>query len=147
MSGGGRVVEYRWFPASAGCGLLGGICAPSPKEAEAFNTHDKGCVLVRVRLEYVLPDKLPEGPAHALEEAYADNVTSIRPPPSIDDREDELVYVGHLMRQAMRAAIDLTEDVEAPGLAVDVLRLAADRWDSLREGHLRDDRNAREARP
>jgi hypothetical protein len=62
------VVEYRWFPAQDGSGLLGGICAETAQEARESGTHAEahdfsGCRWVRVRLEYSLPPgmKVREG--------------------------------------------------------------------------------------
>lgn len=55
-------VEYRWFPATGLCGLLGGIVAASEEEAlmwgskELFAEHSD-FRLVRVKLEYTLPPK------------------------------------------------------------------------------------------
>ena len=55
-------IEYRYFPSTPECGLLGGIVAESIEDAESwcpaelYHTH-AGFKLVRVRLEYDLPRK------------------------------------------------------------------------------------------
>lgn len=52
-----KVVEYRYFPSTPECGLLGGIVAESIEDAalwgaaENYSEH-KGFRLVRVRMEY-----------------------------------------------------------------------------------------------
>jgi hypothetical protein len=62
----------------------------------------------------------------------ARNITPIRRE-SVDprERENRLELTGHLMRQAVQAAVLLIEDNKEPQVAADVLRLARDRWDSV----------------
>jgi hypothetical protein len=66
-----------------------------------------------------------------------DSVTPIRPGSEpdtrADTRQEQLELAGHLMSQAVRAAILLIEEMKEPQVASDVLRLARDRWDGVRE--------------
>jgi hypothetical protein len=55
-----KVVEYRYFPATPHCGVLGGIVAPNLDVAETWQTAElysrhPGFQLVRVRMEYERP--------------------------------------------------------------------------------------------
>lgn len=53
-------VEYRYFPSTPECGILGGIVAESPEDAAAWGCDEvysghTGFKLIRVRMEYELP--------------------------------------------------------------------------------------------
>jgi len=70
-----------------------------------------------------------------------DNVTPLRPgsepppptttpsDPRVATYEEQVELAGHLMSQAVKAAILLLADGHPQELAADVLRLARDRWD------------------